>query len=287
MEDPTESHGESTPPAEAFKTVASEVRVEILQTLFDLHEPRSFSELREDIGIYDSGRFNYHLGELEGRFVRKGEAGYELTYAGRQVVGSIHSGIYTDQATLEPIDAGQCLFCEGRLLATYDDETVEIQCGDCEQIVSVFGAPPTLIEGFDRSELPMAFSRWLVTSVQRTLRGFCQDCSGRTRISHTEMSQELENTLTIVYTCEVCGVSGQVPLGAVVLDHPAVVAFNDDHGIDLRETLLWELPWLFEDHGTVKSEDPLRVRVTPEINGDRISLVLDGDMSVVSIDHDP
>ncbi|PSP19868.1 hypothetical protein BRC61_08010 [Halobacteriales archaeon QH_10_65_19] len=77
------------------------------------------------------------------------------------------------------------------------------------------------------------------------------------------------------------------PVGAVVLDHPAVVAFHDEHGIDLRKTLVWELPWLFEDHATEESEDPHRMRVTPEVDGDRISLVLDGDMSVVSVDTDP
>jgi len=287
MENSEESTGELTPPAEAFAAVANEIRVGILRALFDAEEPRSFSDLRGDVGVYDSGQFNYHLGELEGRFVRNGEAGYELTHAGRQIVGSIHSGIYTDNATVDPVDAGDCPDCNGRLQATYEDEMVEVRCADCEQTVSTFGVPPTLVGGFDRSELPLALSRWVTTSLQRTVRGFCSNCSGRTRLSNTEEMPGQEDILGVVYTCDVCGLSVQGPVGAVVLDHPAVVAFHDEHGIDLRKTLVWELPWLFEDHATRESEDPHRMRVTPEVDGDRISLVLDGDMSVVSVDTDP
>ena len=287
MEDTTEPTGEPTPAAEAFGAIANEARVGILQALRDAEEPRSFSALRKDVGIYDSGRFNYHLGELEGRFVRNAGEGYELTYAGRQVVGSIRSGIYTDRAALEPVDAGECFDCGGALQATYEEEMVEIGCADCEQTVSMFGAPPALLEGFDRLELPLAFSRWVVTAFQRTSWGFCPDCSGRARLSHTETAQELEDILTVVYTCEVCELSLQAPLGVVVLNHPTVVAFHDDHGIDLQETLVWQIPWLFEDHTAETSEDPPRLCVTPEVDGDRISLVLDGDMSVVSVDLDP
>lgn len=287
MEGSKEPAGGSTPPAEAFGTIANQVRVGILRALFGAEEPRSFSDLREEVGVDDSGRFNYHLGELEGRFVRNGEAGYELTYAGRQVIGSIHSGIYTDQVTMDPVDAGQCLFCDGRLRATYEDEIVEVRCVDCEQTVSKFGVAPTLVEGFDQSELPLAFSRWIVTGFQRTMRGFCPNCSGRTRLSNTEKSPGQGAVLTVVYTCDVCGSPFQGPIGLIVLDHPEVVAFHDEHEIDPQETLVWEIPWLLDDTASKEGEDPLRVRVTPEIDGDRISLVLDEDMSVVSVDPDP
>lgn len=282
-----ERSADPTPPAEAFEVVANEIRLDILRALFDVEEPRSFSELRDDAGGYDSGRFNYHLSRLDGRFVRNGDAGYELTFAGRRIVGSIRSGIYTEQVTMDPVDSGRCPFCDGQLRATYEEETVEIQCADCEQTVSMFGAPPTLLDGFDRTELPLALSRWVVTNFQRAVQGFCSNCSGRTRLSSTEKLQGVEHILGVAYTCDVCGLSFKVPAGAVVLGHPDVVAFHHNHGIDIRETLVWEIPWIFEEHATEVNGDPFEVRVTPAMDGDRISLVLDENMSVISVESEP
>ncbi len=54
--------------------------------LAEAEAPLSFSELRQRVGIDDTGRLNYHLRELCGRFVRDGESGYELGTAGERVV---------------------------------------------------------------------------------------------------------------------------------------------------------------------------------------------------------
>ena len=43
-------------------------------------DPRTFSELREAVGMRDSGQFNYHLDKLLGTFVRVTEEGLRNCY---------------------------------------------------------------------------------------------------------------------------------------------------------------------------------------------------------------
>ncbi|QLG63982.1 winged helix-turn-helix transcriptional regulator [Halorarum salinum] len=66
--------------------LASEHRVAILRELAAADGPLRFSELRERVGMCDTGRFNYHLGELRDRFVREEDGGYVLGHAGERVV---------------------------------------------------------------------------------------------------------------------------------------------------------------------------------------------------------
>ncbi|WP_438267488.1 DUF7347 domain-containing protein [Haladaptatus halobius] len=49
-------------------------------------KPLTFSELRERVGIRDTGRFNYHLSKLRERFVRETDDGYDLGHAGERVI---------------------------------------------------------------------------------------------------------------------------------------------------------------------------------------------------------
>jgi DNA-binding transcriptional ArsR family regulator len=81
-------------PAEAFDLLGDETRLAILRVLADRQREAPedptlpFTELRRRADVDDSGLFNYHLEKLVGRFVRDTGAGYELGYAGRQVVRS-------------------------------------------------------------------------------------------------------------------------------------------------------------------------------------------------------
>lgn len=279
--------------AEAFGAVANETRLAILRALWDAEGPQSFSDLRSAVGLRDSGRFNYHLGELVGRFVREAtptehhDSGYKLTYAGEQVVGAVHSGVYGGDANLDPFEAGPCPECDATLVATYEDETVDVTCEGCDITVTQFGAPPTLLRGFDREELPLAFSHWVQSLIERTRRGFCPQCSGRV---HPGLARELQESVGLYgarFDCEVCDATVMGALGAVVFDHPAVVRFHADHGVDLREDPLWTVPWLLDEPATVESEDPLRVRLDAEIDGDRLTLTLDESLAVVAVDREP
>jgi hypothetical protein len=70
---------------------------------------------------------------------------------------------------------------------------------------------------------------------------------------------------------------------AVVIDHPAVVSFPCEDDIDLRETMVRDLDWLFDTEVTVASEDPLRVESTIDRDGERLDLTLGDTLSVMDV----
>ncbi|PSP65008.1 hypothetical protein BRC79_09320 [Halobacteriales archaeon QH_8_67_27] len=83
------------------------------------------------------------------------------------------------------------------------------------------------------------------------------------------------------YVCERCGEDMNANVEASVISHPAVVAFYHDYGIDGFETPIWGFDWAVQPSATVVSEDPLRVNVPVERDGDRLVLTIDGDAAVV------
>ncbi len=87
--------GEQT--ADAFEILGNETRLAILFALWEAMDPGSplsepsdpavsFSDLKERVGIRDSGQFNYHLDKLVGPFVDQSEEGYTLTNSAEQIL---------------------------------------------------------------------------------------------------------------------------------------------------------------------------------------------------------
>ena len=74
------------PSMDALAVLGNEIRMSILRELADAEESLSFTELRERVGIRDTGKFNYHLTKLCEYFVRQTESGYELGHAGTRVI---------------------------------------------------------------------------------------------------------------------------------------------------------------------------------------------------------
>ncbi|WP_049922067.1 winged helix-turn-helix domain-containing protein [Halopiger djelfimassiliensis] len=110
--DPTAVRDEAL---EALDALANEHRIAILRALADADGPLSFSELREEIEMRDTGRFNYHLTELLGRFVRETPDGYRLGPAGKRVVLA-GADLGRESATLlaesdAPQSDGDCPVC--------------------------------------------------------------------------------------------------------------------------------------------------------------------------------
>lgn len=312
----------SLSPDKAFAVLGDDIRIAILRALFeDPYEPKSFSELRETVGVRDSGQFNYHLDKLVGRFVRKTEevseprseargtsshGGYELRLAGWKVVGAILAGTYTESGEADPTAFEHpCPECGGVVVATYEDERMRVACEDCDEKFSAAGVPPGVLDGFDPEELPERFDHYMHAIVDDARRGICVSCTGRMVPEVVVDSASAPNRGVadadfplVAYRCERCPEIVTTSLGAALLDHPAVVAFHWDHGIDLRERPTWTLPWMHDDYATVESEEPVRVRVvvelgddeakaanedegTSETDGDRLELVVDERANVI------
>ncbi len=168
-------------PEEVFTLLSDDTRVAILQALWGTDRPIAFSELREAVGVRDSGQFNYHLGKLIGQFVRKSTEGYELTQAGKGINGVIETGSFTLKATFEPIELdGACSYCGGVRTLNFENEVVNIECGSCE-VMYRFVVPPAVFAGYDRESIPMVANRYLHATFHHIQTGFCWFCKGQTR----------------------------------------------------------------------------------------------------------
>jgi len=206
------------------------------------------------------------------------------------VIGAAVSGTYTGAGTtsVEPTPVGDSPPCDGTVAASYGERTVEVACRDYEAVVTDgLSVSPVLAAGYETGAFAQAVGRLLLTRVRTTARGFCDLCGGRTDTSLTRddeggiVRSEMGH-LGVTDRCRACGRRNHLVVGAVVLDHPAVVGFLYDHGIDARET---------------PSGGRLAVRATRDRHGngpapdrgrgrrrERLVLELDADLDVV--EHD-
>ncbi|MFB6071949.1 MAG: ArsR/SmtB family transcription factor [Halobacterium sp.] len=258
---------------DAFAAVADELRVRILRELWDADDPLSFSELRSRVDVDDSGRFNYHLGELRGRFVEQREAGYALRFAGRELVGALHSGVFTEEASVDPqpVD-GDCLLCGGELEAAYEDEQARVTCRDCDAHVISVGIPPAFLDGRDE-DLAAAIDGYVRTMARQFSAGFCSACRGPTE-GRLEASDG--HGAEAIFECRRCGNVFRGFVAAAVLEHTEVLAFYRDHGLDARDVPVWEMEWT----STAEFDgDTAVVRV--ELGGDELAVTVDDSLAVV------
>lgn len=273
--------------AHAFALLGDETRVAILEALAgQTNDPLSFAELREEVGVDDSGRFNYHLGKLVGTFVEKSDEGYHLTYAGSRVVGAVYEGTYAPGDAIEPVDLdATCPACGGVIELTYADERIRIACRDCEETLSKFGFPPGAIAGREPEELPLLMTRHMQTLLDRLRAGFCVSCSGP--VSPTFDAEADDDAFAVSFECDRCHERVNTSLASVLMTDSAVVSFHDDHGIDLRETLPWSLEWLTGGTAEQVSESPPRYAATVTLDGETLRVEVDDELRVVEAVRTP
>ncbi|MFB6120503.1 MAG: ArsR family transcriptional regulator [Halobacteriaceae archaeon] len=267
---------------DVLSLIANETRLEILRQMWDAYpDTLSFSTLRSRVGMRDSGTFNYHVDRLTPEFLRTVDGEYTLTYAGRTVVGAAVSGQFTDADSVEvgPVPAGDCLHCGGTAMARYEGGLGIVDCPACDELLAQMPVPPVTIATVAPEELPAVFSKHLLTRAAKLSRGFCTLCHGRVEASMTGRSEADSATyrslLDVRFTCEECGVRTSLNVGAVMMDHPAVVSVLFDAGIDLRETYVWSVLPLLDPEAEVVAEDPLRLRLRIHVEGDTLELTVD------------
>ena len=283
---------ESVDPSEAFSLVASETRFAVLEGLWDLtsgtgESSASFADLREASGVRDSGQFNYHLDQLTPQFVRKVDDEYQLTTAGRRVVGAAFSGGFTDLETaIEPRPVRDCPECGDTITLEYENGGMRLTCRGCGHHEADMQAPPALVATANADDLETLLGKHLLTEIQRLNRGFCLYCGGPLdeQIRRDDRGQ-LHEEWSVSFSCTVCGHVSYSMVAGVVLDHPAVVSLLHDAGVDIRETPLWELDPLLDATERVVAEDPLRVETTVETDDGAVTLELDESLSVVEYER--
>jgi len=283
---------EGVPAEEAFELLAHATRVGVLEALSAADGPVAFSELRERVGVRDPGQFNYHLGKLRGWFVAGEDGEYELTAAGRRVVGAVRSGAYTGELDGETValDAS-CLECGGGMELGFRAEGVRITCTDCGFDYTHADVPAGVVTGDSAVEAAERVERHLSARQATADRGLCPNCEGdvdrRVRLpSDDDAPDWLDDFADAVvqYRCTRCAENWHSMVPVVVASHPAVAGFLYEHGVDVRETPNWELDWI-GDGVRVASTDPLRMDVTARAGDAERTFTFDADLDVVSEDE--
>ena len=275
-------------PAAAFDALGDETRVAILRALVEhrREHPRqpelSFSALRKRVGASDSGRFNYHLGKLRDRFVEKGEDGYALTFAGEQMATAVLSGAVADDATVEPTAlADDCPLCESGLVASYEDGHVRVVCERDHRILHI-PAPPTLVRDRDIETVLAITVQDAYDDLSLAKRGVCGSCYGHMEPALRERDSENRTVYGFEAVCERCGEQYSSSVALTLFDEPEFVAFLTAHGRSLDEQYPWQFGFVSpEVSPDVVSEEPLRVRVTVELDGDEFTAIVDESAQVI------
>lgn len=125
---------ESVDAREAFALLGHEIRLDILLALVEdwaaAHtEPKSYAELMDAVSLEDSGKFNYHLDQLRGVYVRETDGGYVPTAVYRQILA--HRP--TEQLELEAVSVDcDCPNCGASATLGYERGFVTVTCPDCD-----------------------------------------------------------------------------------------------------------------------------------------------------------
>ncbi len=279
--------------ANVLSAVGDETRIEIIMALIEHRRghPRdpglTFSELHDHVDVRDSGRFNYHLDKLRGRFVQQEDEIYTLTYAGRKLAVALLAGTYRRGVEKGPVEYGTCprSTCTETLYATYSDGYVRLTC-DADHLAFQTGFPPSAAVEHSMEDLVGIALRTTYNDAVLIRDGICSDCYGsveRQLITETEDETEM---YVLEGICERCGRRNSAAAGFWILTHPATVSFLHDHGLDIIDVDPWNLQFVIDasQHMCV-STDPLRVRVEVALDDDELHVILDDHGTVVDTER--
>lgn len=276
-------------PAEAFAIIGNETRLDILEELWAASErPVRFSDLRRRVGMRDSAQFNYHLGKMTGKFVRKTDGGYDFKSAGRKVVSAILGGSFTGHPDVGPIELPEaCVVCGDPLQASYADEHMAVECPDCGHGHGEFPFPPGGFHDRSDGEVMRAYNERVRHLHCLAADGVCPECNGRMVTEIVEEPVEsLGTDVHVIHRCQQCRHELRSPVGLVLLDTADVVTFYRDHGIDLCSEPYWSLSWCVTDeHLVIRSRNPWELEISITLDDETLAVTLDGDLAVLNIER--
>lgn len=293
-------------PDEAFTALGNETRVNILQALWETDSPLAYSELKERVGVRNSGQFNYHLDKLIDHFVEKAREGYDLRMAGEHVVAAVLAGTLTEDPSFDTVDLdGSCPHCGGTVQADYSDETLTVWCTSAEGHIPAASRPGTLAEGqfppaglTERTpdEVVQAAMAWGDSRITPMYDGVCPRCAGPVSLTLQVCNEHeggrgrvCENCDAVFAVwarrkCGVCRFEFMVPAWHHLLRHPAVASFYYEGGV---KTTSWS--WEILTAETVRptrevvTEDPFRLQFRFEVEGDELDVTLDAELDVLDV----
>jgi DNA-binding transcriptional ArsR family regulator len=304
------SNGDPPTTREAFELVGNETRAEILRVLSETRDGElppalSFSELREHIGTAPrSSQFNYHLQKLTGSFIERreegsaqlveqfvtDEEGYALRPRGT-FLSRVVAGMSTDDlevTSVGPFETGvDCHYCGTAVTARYRNSTFHVQCPQCDHLYVYTLTPPGLLsEAPDKTELLDRADTYVRQKYASFATGSCPVCASAVEpeaIDPGEINLPTNHLKTVIRrSCTHCGNLNYALLGTELLVDTGVIAFCHEHEVDVREPLLWELPFAVTDEYTeIMSEDPWEAELTVPTGEAELTVRVDEDLRVL------
>lgn len=314
------SSGKDSPtgfePEDAFGVLGNQTRLAILFALWEAYDSDAssnslaFSELYRAVEYDNPGNFSYHVNKLLGHYVDKSEDGYRLRSSGHKLVRSVIAG--TGDVTLDRVTIGlECPFCQAPKEITYSDERLIVLCSECDGAFSGQDDVPagalSILE-FEQAgllnrspdEIFTAATISAKSNIRMAVAGVCNECTGKMEKSldvcedHDPdgLCDDCGTRFAVLasFRCPVCKNFHKTPPWRIVKYHSAVVAFYYERGV--------ELPYEIHDFTGIEryedligppeqelvGRDPDRLRVTFDCDGEALELLLDEELSVVSVE---
>lgn len=283
----------------AFELLANATRLSIITALGnasgdDGYATLAFTDLQSAAGVEDNGKFAYHLNKLTETFVEQKESGYGLTMAGirayQAVVGQrSNADVEVPEFTLP--EAEQCDDCGTDLVGWYTNSRFHCGCPDCGTLEMRYPVSTTNFDPDDSDSLVEAFTRRLRRDDFSMMHGICPYCTGHVQQSfahadgYWEDNDLREVDALLHLACDSCAwfIYG-IPTGKVYHLMP-IAAFLVERGFDTLATVPWAEPFGWDMQ--VLEDDPWLVEVTYELDGDRLTAVIDDEVNVVEYEIEP
>lgn len=275
-----------------FDLITSETRLRILHAIarHNAESPAdpalSFGELREKAGIEDSGNFNYHLDKLQPEYISQTDEGYVPTYAGLFLVGTLRAGIGVGiERGPEPID-GKCRLCDSGLVAVYEDGMFAITCEN-DHHYPQNGLPSNAVADRDLAQATQLQTTRTQHHAELARQRICPICYDEMRHEHIQAdpAEDARFSYRFRAVCVGCGMWYAGPIGIFLYREPAVVSFYHEHGINIFETPFWTLDLSYADP-EILDEEPLRLSLSVECDGERLTLTLDEQLQLLDSERE-
>ncbi len=276
---------------DAFATLGDETRLRILIELGRAVREGgqvsglSFSDLRERVGVSDSGRFNYHLDKLEGRFVTKTDDGdYVARYSALAVVSAFYAGAYAPERTEQTAEMSRaCPECDRSLEMRYADQDFELNCPEHGTQLG-FPAPAGALEPRTLDELADVVLARALSNMNLLRQGICPRCWGTTTVDYPhDIGDTGEPVVGVSAACDRCWLQYETVLRVIASSHPAVRGLYREQGYELYDVFFGEDSVYSTYQVQADGTDPVRATVTVELDGAGLEMELDGDGRVLEL----
>lgn len=290
--------------ADAFRVLSDPIRIAIIAALVKADRineaPLTFAELRRAVDIRDSGRFNYHLQQLQPRFVRSTEDGYYVRHAGQMAYSLVQARTApADQVHLAGYVDRSCLMCGEELYATYENDRFMLTCKreGCYEDQQMSGPfPPAVAQDCTLDELLSLVESYYLSTIKLAADGHCDECWGPMSIWYERpaLSPELADTIDLetaprpiqtMLECGRCEHRSTVPLRILLSIHPAVGGFHYDLGIDLSTMGMLERFSTMAVADLGIEDDGAWIRF--EQDGAVLEVVVDDDLELSRVEKSP